>query len=176
MLDHSNAFCIAHILYLWTQIVWNVAFQFKSCTSVIYNLSLKRSRSSLVQSPCFRWVEPSQAELIPPKPSWSHPATSSSTVDKYVTWRDLDRMRTKVSSSCIGLISLLVLGLICTHLHSCCTTDAIYSEINQQSILDFSNQSFGSKPFYQRVPSNGTNMSLTIKWFRYKCTCKVYTK
>ena len=71
------------------------------------------------------WVMPSQCFR---EPSWSHPATSSSTADKYVTWRDLDRMRTKVSSSCIGLISLLVLGLICTHLHSCCTTDAIYSK------------------------------------------------
>jgi hypothetical protein len=62
--------------------------------------------------------------------SRSHPATSSSTVDKYMTLRDLDHMRTKVLSSCIVLISLLVLGLICTYMYSCCITDAIYSRKN----------------------------------------------
>jgi hypothetical protein len=49
-------------------------------------------------------------------------------------WQDLNRIHIKVTSSCIGLIKLLVFGSIYTHLHSCCTTDAIYSLDSTQYI------------------------------------------
>jgi hypothetical protein len=48
----------------------------------------------------------------------------------YVMWWDLNRIRTKVSSSCIGLSRLQVLRLICTHVPSYCIPDAIYSNAN----------------------------------------------
>ena len=54
-------------------------------------------------------------------------ATSQPTVDKYMALWDLDRRRTKVSSSCIRLSRLQVHGPICMHVPSCCIPNAIYS-------------------------------------------------
>ena len=74
---------------------------------------------------------------------------------------------TKFMHSTQILVSVLAKKtFVCTlsaSISDAASLDVANHEIDQQSILDFSNQSFGSKPFYQRVPSNGINMSLTIK-------------
>ena len=98
----------------------------------IYDELRQPLHGELSHSPCYlklSRVEPSRAKCF----CWAslqriHRATSQPTVDKYAALWDLDRRRTKVSSSCIRLSRLQVHGPICTHVPSCCIPNAIYSK------------------------------------------------
>ena len=105
----------------------------------IYDELRQPLHGELSHSPCY--LKLSRAE--PNAFCWSslqriHRATSQPTVDKYAALWDLDRRRTKVSSSCIRLSRLQVHGPICTHVPSCCIPNAIYSNFNLNLLNGFS--------------------------------------